>query len=140
MTLELAVPVGDVLLQASGDRESIVSAVFVFVVSLLVGTAAIHAGARLVIDRDVGFRRAAVTAVAGALVYTAVAYFVGWIPLLGPLLLLIAWVGVVNLQYPGGWPSAVGIAFVSWIAAILILFALTTLGIVTPEAFGISGV
>lgn len=140
MTLELAVPVGDVLLQASnGEQEGIISAVFVFLISLLVGTAAIHAGARLMIDRDTGFRRAAITAIIGAIIYTVVGFFFGWIPLLGPLLMLIAWVGVINWQYPGGWITAAGIGIIAWIAAILILFALATLNIVTPEALGIPG-
>lgn len=145
---DLLIQVGDhllevagVLLQQTGDaeRDAIVSAVFVFLVSLLVGTVAIHAGARLLIDRDTGFRRAAITAVVGAVVYTVVGYFLGWIPFLGPVLMLLAWAGVINLQYPGGWPTAAAIGFVSWIAAILILFALATLGLVTPDAFGVPG-
>lgn len=140
MTFELAVPAGDVVLQAaSGEQEDVVSAVLVFLVSLLVGTAAIHAGARLLIDRDTGFRRAAITAIAGAVVYTLVGYFLGFIPLIGPVLMLLAWIGVINWQYPGGWVTAAGIGFVAWIAAVLILFALTTLGLVTPDAFGIPG-
>ena len=129
-----------VLLQANGDQEAIISAVFVFLISLLIGMAAIHLGAQVMIDRDTGFLRAAVTALIGAVVYTLVGFFVGWIPLLGPLLMLIAWIGVINWQYPGGWGTAIGIGFIAWIIAILILFALTTLGIITPEALGIPGV
>lgn len=140
MTLSIAMSVGDVLLQgASGEQEGIVSAVLVFLVSLLVGTAAIHLGARLLIDRDTGFRRAAITAVVGAIVYTVLGYFLGFIPLVGPVLMLLAWVGVINWMYPGGWVTAAGVGIVAWIAAILILFALTTIGLVTPEAFGIPG-
>lgn len=140
MTLSFAMSVGDVLLQgASGEQEGIVSAVLVFLVSLLVGTAAIHLGARLLIDRDTGFRRAAITAVVGAIVYTVLGYFLGFIPLVGPVLMLLAWVGVINWMYPGGWVTAAGVGIVAWIAAILILFALTTIGVVTPEAFGIPG-
>lgn len=140
MTLEAAVTVGEVLLQgANGEQEGIVSAVLVFLVSLLVGTAAIHLGARLMIDRDTGFRRAAITAVVGAIVYTVLGYSLGFIPLIGPILMLLAWIGVINWMYPGGWVTAAGIGIVAWIAAILILFALTTIGLVTPEAFGIPG-
>lgn len=140
MIASLSSMVGDVLLQVTGDEEAIISAVFIFLVSLLIGTAAIHFGAQVMIDRDTGFRRAVVTALIGAIMYTLVGFFVGWIPLLGPLLMLIAWIGVINWQYPGGWGTAVGIGFIAWIVAILILFALTTLGIITPEALGVPGV
>lgn len=140
MIASLSSLVGDVLLQVTGDEEAIFSAIVVFLISLLIGTAAIHLGAQLIIDRDTGFRRAAVTALIGAIVYTLVGFFVGWIPLLGPLLMLIAWIGVINWQYPGGWGTAIGIGFIAWIVAILILFALTSLGIITPEALGVPGV
>ena len=131
----LAAPV----LQAEVATESIVSGVLVFLVSFLVGTAAITLGAQVLVDRDTGFRRAAVTALLGALVYSLVGVFLGWIPLLGPILMLVAWVGVINWQYPGGWGTALGIAFVAWLVAVLILFALANLGIAT-DAFGIPGV
>jgi len=127
------------VLQAEVATESIVSGVLVFLVSFLVGTAAITLGAQVLVDRDTGFRRAAVTALLGALVYALVGVFLGWIPLLGPILMLLAWVGVINLQYPGGWGTALGIAFVAWLVAVLILFALANLGIAT-DAFGIPGV
>ena len=134
--------VSDLLLQTGGgamNEEAIASAVFVFLISLLVGTAAIHLGARLLVDRDTGFRRAVLTAVIGAVVYTIVGFFFGWIPFLGPLLMLVAWIGVINWMYPGGWGTAAGIGFVAWIIAVLILFALAQLNVVTPEAFGIPG-
>ncbi|QLG29497.1 hypothetical protein HUG10_12305 [Halorarum halophilum] len=116
-----------------------VSAVFIFLVSLLVGAAAIHLGAQLLVDRDTGFRRATVTALIGAIVYTLVGLFLGWIPLLGPLLMLVAWIAVINWQYPGGWGTAIGIGLVAWIVAVLILFGLSQLGIVTPDALGVPG-
>jgi hypothetical protein len=127
-------------LQAAADGGDVVSAVFIFLVSFLVGTAAINVGARLLIDSDTGFRRAAVTALIGAIVYTLVGFFFGWIPLLGPLLMLIAWVGVINWQYPGGWGTAIGIGLVAWFVAVLLLYGLTVLNIVTPDAFGVPGV
>ena len=119
--------------------ESLVSGVLVFLVSLLVGTVAIAFGAQLLIDRDTGFLRAAVTALIGAFVYSLVGVFLGWIPLLGPILLLVAWVGVINWQYPGGWGTALGIAFVAWLVAVALLYGLALLGIAT-DAFGIPGV
>jgi len=134
MTGALAGPV----LQASVATESIVSGVFVFLVSLVVGAAAITVGAQILVDRDTGFRRATVTALFGALVYTLVGVFFGWIPLLGPLLMLVAWVGVINWQYPGGWGTALGIGLVAWLVAVLVLAGLAQVGIAT-DAFGIPG-
>jgi hypothetical protein len=127
-------------LQATGDPESIASAVLVFLVSLVVGVVAINVGARLLIDSDTGFRRATATALIGALVYTLIGFFLGWIPLLGPALMLLAWVGVINWQYPGGWGTAIGIGLVAWLTAVLILLGLAQLGVVTPDALGIPAV
>ena len=132
MLTTLAGPV----LQSGVPTESIVSGVLVFIVSLLVGTVAIALGAQVLVDRDTGFRRAAVTALIGALVYSLVGVFLGWIPLLGPILMLVAWVGVINWQYPGGWGTALGIAFVAWLVAVLILYGLALVGI-SADAFGI---
>src|SRR6056297_3378489 len=91
------------VLQGAVATESIGSGVLVFLVSFLVGTVAITLGAQVLVDRDTGFGRAAVTALVGALVYALVGVFLGWIPLLGPIVMLLAWVGVINWQYPGGW-------------------------------------
>lgn len=132
-------PVGGTLLQAAANTEAIVSGIFVFLVSLLVGTVSITLGAQVLIDRDTGFYRAGLTALVGAVVYTSVGVFLGWIPLLGPLLMLGAWVGVINWQYPGGWGTALGIAVVAWVGAVLILFGLAQVGVVTPEALGVPG-
>lgn len=137
MIASLGSLVNGIVLQANGNQEAIISAVFVFLISLLIGTAAIHLGAQVMIDRDTGFLRAAITALIGAIVYTLIGFFLGWIPFLGPLLMLIAWIGIINLQYPGGWGTAIGIGLIAWIVAILILFALNTLGIITPEALGV---
>lgn len=119
--------------------ESIVSGVLVFLVSFLVGTVAITLGAQVLVDRDTGFGRAAVTALLGALVYALAGVFFGWIPLLGPVLMLVAWVGVINWRYPGGWGTALGIAFVAWLVAVLLLYGLAVLGL-SADAFGIPGV
>lgn len=141
MLASLTTVVTEVLLQAQGspDEAAITSAIFVFLVSLLVGTVAIHLGAQLLVDRDTGFRRAVITAIVGAVVYTLVGVFLGGIPFLGPVLMLIAWVGIINVMYPGGWGTAIGIGFAAWIVAVLLLFALAQLNIVTPEAFGVPG-
>jgi len=111
--------------------------IIVLVVNLLIGTIAIYAGARLVIDADTGMGRAAVTALLGALAWALVSFFVGWIPLLGPLLTLLAWIGVINWQYPGGWVSAVGIGLLAWLISVAVLVALSTVGLVGVDALGV---
>ena len=129
----------DILLQTAANTDSAVGAVFAFVVSLLIGTVAIRFGARIVVDRDTGYRRAAVTALAGAIVWSVFAYFLGWVPLLGPLLTLAAWVGIINWQYEGGWATAVGIGLVAWLVALFVLYLLGAVGVVSFQALGIPG-
>jgi len=109
----------------------------VLVVSLVIGTTAIYAGARLMIDADTGIGRAAVTALLGALAWALVSFFVGWIPLLGPLLTLVAWIGVINWQYPGSWTTAAGIGLIAWLVSLAVLVVLGSFGIVGFEALGV---
>ena len=109
----------------------------VLVVSLVIGTTAIYAGARLMIDADTGIGRAAVTALLGALAWALVSFFVGWIPLLGPLLTLVAWIGVINWQYPGSWTTAAGIGLIAWLVSVAVLVVLGSFGIVGFEALGV---
>ena len=112
----------------------------IFVVSLLVGTLSIIAGARLVVDSDAGFANATLTALIGAAVWAAVSFFVGWIPILGVVLMLLAWVAVINWRYPGGWGEAATIGFIAWIFAVAIMYLLASAGFVAFEALGIPGV
>lgn len=120
--------------------ESAISSILIWFVGLLIGAVGISAGAKLLLDRDTGFRRAILTALVGATVWALLSYFVTGIPLIGPILMLIIWVGVINWIYPGGWGTAAGIGLVAWLVAVLILYALSTLGVVTPDALGIPGV
>ncbi len=113
------------------------AAAVIFVSSLLIGTVAILAGVRLVLDSDAGVANAALTALIGAAVWAGASYLVGWIPLLGVVLMLVAWVGVINWRYPGGWGTATAIGFVAWIVAVGLVYALAIVGVVTPEAIGI---
>jgi hypothetical protein len=122
---------------AQVDNTSLVSAVFVFVVNLIIGAIGIHTGARLLIDQDTGFGRAIATAFIGAIIWAVVAFFVGWIPIVGPILTLIAWIGFVNRQYPGGWGTAAGIGIVSWIVVLIILYILSLVGLVGLNAIGV---
>ena len=117
--------------------QSTVDAVIILVVNLVIGTAAIYAGARLIIDADTAVGRAAVTALLGALAWALVSFFFGFIPILGPLLALLAWIGVINWQYPGGWGTAAGIGLIAWLVAVAALVVLGNLGIVGFEALGV---
>ena len=112
-------------------------AILVGVVSLLVGTLAIYAGARLVIDRSAGLGRAVAVALVGALAWALVSFFLGWLPVVGPLLALVVWVGVINVAYPGGWGTAAAVGLVAWLVAAAVLWALASVGIVSYGALGV---
>lgn len=114
-------------------------AILVGVVNLLVGTLAIWAGARLFIDESASIGRAAVVALVGALAWGLVSFFLGWLPVVGPLLALVAWVGVINLAYPGGWATATAVGVTAWLVAAAVLWALASFGIVTYGALGVPG-
>lgn len=118
---------------------AIVDSILIFFISLLIGAIGIHVGATMFIDRDIGYGHAIITALIGALIWGLVSFFVGWLPIIGPILMLIAWIAVINWSYPGGWLTAAGIGFVAWIVAALILYALAMLGVITPGALGVPG-
>lgn len=110
----------------------LVSALFSFVVSLLVGALAIYVAASVVVDvKDYG--HAIVTALVGALAWLVATLLVGWIPLLGsilaPLLALIAYLWVISRRYPGGWGTAAIIALIAWAAAFVFVALLSVVGI-----------
>lgn len=117
----------------------LIDAVVVGFISLLIGGFGIWAGARLLIDENASYGKAFVTALIGAVVWGLLS-FLGGIPLVGPLLLLIIWVAIINWSYPGGWLTATGIGVVAWIVAVGVMYALAILNIVTFEALGIPGV
>ena len=119
---------------------AVADAVLIFVLSLLVGAVAILIGARLLVDADAGLANATLTALVGALVWSISSLFVDWIPLLGVLVMLIAWIGVINWRYPGGWITATAIGVVAWLAAVALVSAVALVGVVTPDALGIPGV
>ncbi|WP_136590310.1 hypothetical protein [Salinigranum halophilum] len=117
----------------------LVDSVIGFVVSLLVGGFGIYVGARFVVD-EADYGHAVVTALIGAVVWAVVGLFLGWIPLLGVVFTLVAYVAVVNWRYPGGWVEAAGIALVAWAASLVTLAVLSFLGVGSLSAFGIPGV
>lgn len=105
-----------------------------FVVALLVGGFAIYVSARTVADVD-DYGRAVVTALLGALGWAVVS----WIPLIGPIVALIVWIGVLKWRYPGGWGAAAVMGLVAWVAALLILFVVNVAFGVGIGAFGVPG-
>lgn len=117
---------------------ALVDSLVVFVVSLLIGALGIYVGARVMADVD-DYTYALVTALIATLVWTIVGFFFGWIPFLGPLLALIAYVAVLNYRYPGGWGNAVGIALIAWVSSLIVLYALAVFGVTTFEAAGVAG-
>jgi len=113
---------------------SVIGSFVAFLVALVVGGLAIYASARVVVDVD-DYSHAFVTAILGGFAWGLTA----WIPLLGPIIALIAWIWVINWRYPGGWGAAAAIGFVAWLAAIAILFVLNAVLRLGVGAFGVPG-
>lgn len=116
----------------------VIDSLIVFIVSLLIGALGIYVGARITTDTD-DYSHALVTALIGAIVWVIISFFFGWIPFLGPILALLAYIAIINWRYPGGWVSAITIALIAWAAAFIILYVLSMLGITTFEAMGVPG-
>jgi hypothetical protein len=118
---------------------ALIDSILIVFVNLLVGGLGLYLGVRLLIDKQASFGYAVVTAAIGALVWGLVSFFLGGIPIIGPVLTLLAWVGVINWRYPGGWGSAAAIGVVAWLAAVAVLYVLAILGVVGLTALGIPG-
>jgi len=114
------------------------ASVIVFLVSLLIGALGIYAGARVIVGRT-GYDHAIVTALIGAIVWAIVGFLVGWIPLVGPLLVLVAYVAVINWRYPGDWTAAAMIGLVAWVTVLIVLYVLAVVGITSFGAVGVPG-
>jgi hypothetical protein len=118
---------------------AILDSVVVFLVSLLVGGLGIYLGALVITDTD-DYSRAVWTALIGAIIWGVVGFLFGWIPLLGPAIVLLAYVAVIKARYPGGWVTAALIALSAWAATVLILYGLAVVGVGGFDAIGIPGV
>lgn len=116
----------------------LIDSVIVFVIALLVGALALYVGARVITGTD-DYTYALVTALIASLVLTVVSFLVGDIPFLGPLLALVAYLGVINWRYPGGWLKATGVAVVAWLTTVVVLYLFSLLDLVSPDAIGVVG-
>ncbi|APX98311.1 hypothetical protein [Natronorubrum daqingense] len=116
-----------------------IESLIVFVVSLLIGAVGIFAGAKVVVDAE-DYTYALITALLGAVIWAVVGFFFGWIPLLGPLLVLLAYLAVVNARYPGGWVDAAAITIVAWLSVLIVLYVLALIGVTGFDAVGVPGV
>jgi hypothetical protein len=117
---------------------ALIDSIIVFVVSLLVGALGIYLGARIITGYE-DYTYAIMTALLGAIIWAVVGLLFGWIPLLGPLLVLIAYVAVINYRYPGGWGNAIMISLIAWLASFAVLYVLALIGIGGFEAIGVPG-
>lgn len=116
-----------------------VSGLIAFAVNLLIGGAALHLAARYVVFRDrpgaLTFEHAVLTALLGAIVWAILSL----VPVVGVLLALLGWVGVIRWRYPGGLVDAVKLGLAAWAAAVIILAVLEFAGVRTLTALGVPG-
>lgn len=105
-----------------------------FVIALLVGGLAIYVSARLVVGVD-DYGRAVLTALLGAIAWALTA----WIPLVGPIIALVVWVGVIRWRYPGGWIKAAIVGVGAWASALVILWVANSVLRLGIGAFGVPG-
>ena len=107
-----------------------------FVVSLVTGGLGVYVGARLVLGEEDPVN-AILTGLLGAVVWVVGGVLVGWVPVLGQLLVLVVYAAVVYRRYPGDWRDALKVALVAWLVTFLVLVVLAALGLATYEAIGV---
>ena len=102
------------------------------VVSLVIGIVA--GGLTIYIGLPLGASRtkptieeAFVTAGVGAVLSVAVSLLLGWIPIIGVLLPLAAWIGVVGHRTAARPATTVAVGLVTWAVTLIITTGLTTL-------------
>lgn len=117
---------------------ALIDSVVVFIVGLVIGGLGIHIGAKVVVGKS-DYRKAIWTALIGAIIWSIVGFFLGFIPLLGPVIVFIAWLAVIKSSYKDGWLTALKIAGIAWISVLIILYLLAALGIGAFVAIGVPG-
>ena len=121
------------LLQLGGPT-SVGERLLGFVLGLLVGGLALFVSSRFLADVN-GYDHAVLTALLGALVWALLSP----IPLLGPVIALAGWVGILKWRYPVGWLRAAGVGAAAWAVAVVFVSALGIVGIDAVSAVGIPG-
>lgn len=94
----------------------------------LIGSVVIYVGVPLGAEpMTMSGERALVTAAVGAIVGVLVGGLFGWIPVVGALLAVAAWVGAVG-YFTSATPSiAVGVGLVAWAVTLVVTTGITTL-------------
>lgn len=118
---------------------ALVDSLITLFVSLLVGGIGVYAAAVLVAGGR-SYEHAVWTAGIAALVWTVTGAIFGGIPGLGPIIVLLSWVGTIKWRYGVGWVSAGVMGLVAWAAAGVVLWLLAGVGVVGIEATGIPNV
>jgi hypothetical protein len=117
---------------------ALVSGVVSFLVSLIAGSLGIYVGAKAVAEKGTP-TEAVVTAIVGALAWAFFSFFLGFIPILGVVAPLVAYLTLIKWQYGTGWGGAAGIAVVAWVTVLVFGFVLTP--VVGPfDGFGVPGI
>lgn len=110
-----------------GIITTVLGSIVTFVVGLLVGGLGIYVGSQLVAGKG-DFETAVWTALLASVAWALVTILVGWIPLLGGLLGLVlglvVYLGVISVQYDVDWTEAAAIAVVAWLAVVVVRFFL----------------
>ena len=116
-----------------GIITTLAGSILTFIVGLLVGGLGIYVGAQLVAGEG-DFWTAVWTALFGSLAWAVASLLVGWIPLLGGLFGLVlglaVYLVIISVQYDVDWTEAAAIAFVAWIAVVVVRGILGLPGIV----------
>ncbi len=96
-----------------------------FLVSLVISSIIIYIATKLVGETE-GFGTAVLAALAGAIIFSLVSYFIGigWV---AALIGGIAWLLALGSLYTIGWLKALGIAIIVWVFATLVSIVLPTI-------------
>ncbi len=99
------------------------SALFSFVVALVISTIIIYAITKFFGERE-GIVTALIAALAGSAIYTVVSYFTGG--LLAAFIAGIAWLLALQFLYSIGWIKSLVIAVIVWVVASVVGWFLPT--------------